>query len=218
MKRYIVLVILIIMLVIGLITFAKVFGKKDGSSKSLFKQQKYNEYKSGDIVSFKKEDWYVLHDSSSKDNYVTLIYKGILYLEENGISESNYDVFESSDLSNYLKKDYTDFIGSENLREVNGYKVRLFNEDDLKLLNVSYDEKSDSYDIIDCPDFICLTNVYFATMIPTKDKYEKTLDYEHLNYYNLSTTYDTYKLESLVEDDTLFVRPVINVFKESLDE
>ncbi len=218
MKRYIVLVILIIMLVIGLIAFNKTFSKKGGSTSHFFKQEKYKEYKSGDIVSFKDEDWYVLHDSSSKDNYVTLIYKGILYLEENGIAESDFRVYESSDLNAYLKGDYANFIGQDNLREVNGYKARLFNEDDFKLLNVTYDEESDSYDISDCPDFICLTNVYYATMIPTKSDIEDSDEYVHLNYYNLSTTYDTYKLESLAEDSTLFVRPVINVFKDSLDE
>ena len=83
--RSIILVILVVLLIVGLFAFVKAFGKKDSSIKEMFKQEKYTEYKSGDIVSFNKQDWYVLHDSSSKDNYVTLIYKGILYLEENGI-------------------------------------------------------------------------------------------------------------------------------------
>ena len=44
--------------------------------RKIFKQEKFKEYHSGDIVSFNKEEWYVLHNSSNKDNYVTLIYKG----------------------------------------------------------------------------------------------------------------------------------------------
>ena len=216
--RSIILVILVVLLIVGLFAFVKAFGKKDSSIKEMFKQEKYTEYKSGDIVSFNKQDWYVLHDSSSKDNYVTLIYKGILYLEENGITESDFKVYESSDLNKYLKGEYADYLGTKNLREVNGYKVRLFNDDDFKLLNTKYDEDTDSYDIIDCPEFICLTNVFYATMISTDNNTEALDETVHLNYYNLSTTYDTYKLESIVEDNTLFVRPVINVYKESLDE
>ena len=100
--RSIILVILVVLLIVGLFAFVKAFGKKDSSIKEMFKQEKYTEYKSGDIVSFNKQDWYVLHDSSSKDNYVTLIYKGILYLEENGIAESDFKVYESSDLNKYL--------------------------------------------------------------------------------------------------------------------
>lgn len=217
MKRYIILIVLIVMLIIGLFTFNKVFNKKDNSIREIFKQEKYKTYKSGDLVSFNKQEWYVLHDSSEKDNYVTLIYKGILYLEENGIAESDFKVYESSDLNSYLKNDFSEFLGEKNLREVNGYKVRLFNDDDLKDLSVKYDEETDSYEITDCPDFICLTNVFYATMIPTKNV-DGGDELEHLNYYNLSTTYDTYKLESLVEDTTLFVRPVVNVYKDSLDE
>ena len=217
MKRYIILIVLIVMLIIGLFTFNKVFNQKDSSIREIFKQEKYNTYKSGDLVSFNKQEWYVLHDSSEKDNYVTLIYKGILYLEENGIAESDFKVYESSDLNSYLKNDFSEFLGEKNLREVNGYKVRLFNDDDLKDLSVKYDEETDSYEITDCPDFICLTNVFYATMISTKNV-DGGDELEHLNYYNLSTTYDTYKLESLVEDTTLFVRPVVNVYKDSLDE
>ena len=217
-QRSIILVILVILLIIGLFAFVKAFGKRDSSIKQMFKTDKYNEYKSGDIVSFNNQEWYVLHDSSSKDNYVTLLYKGILYLEENGIAESDYKVYESSDLNKYLKGDFTEFLGDKNLREINGYKVRLFNDDDLKLLNVKYNELDDSYDITDCPEFICLTNVFYATMIATSDGVEGLDEAVHLNYYNLSTTYDTFKLESVVEDTTLFVRPVVNVLKDRLDE
>ena len=224
MKRYIILTVLIIMLIIGLIAFGKAFGKKDGTIKQVFKQEKYKEYKSGDLVSLNNQEWYVLYDSSDKDNYVTLFYKGVLYLEENGIADSDYSVYESSDLNKYLKGDFADYIGTKKLREVNGYKVRLFNNDDLKLLNVKYDKDSDSYEITDCPEFICLTNTFYATMIATGDapemeeNEEEEIEPVHLSYYNLSTTYETFKLESVVEDKTLFVRPVINVYKESLDE
>lgn len=233
MKRYIILIILFILLIIGFIAFKKAYSVDDNQkSKSIFKNEKYNKYKSGDLVSFKDAEWYVLHDSSEDDNYVTLIYKGILYLGEEGISETAFKVYESSDLNNYLKGAYAESLGDSSLREINGYKVRLFNEDDMKrLLDVTYDEKKDLYVINNCPDYICLTNVNYATMIATNTKQEYDVDniseiedlniddYTiHLNYYNISSSYDTYQLESIVEDASLFVRPVINVYKESLDK
>ncbi len=218
MKRYIILIVLIVMLILGFIAFGKAYGKKDSTIKQIFKQEKFKEYHSGDIVSFNKEEWYVLHNSSNKDNYVTLIYKGILFLDDESLSSVDYDVYESSVINKYLKNEYVNKLGEDKLREVHGYKARLFNEDDLSLLKTTYDKYTDSYELIDCPDFICLTNVDYGTMIPTKNGVEGLDELEHLSYYNVSTTYDTYKLESLVEDNTLFIRPVINVYKESLDE
>ena len=232
MKRYIILIILFIMLVVGFVAFNKAYSNEDSTVKKMFSNEKYAKYKSGDLVSFKGEEWYVLHDSSDKDNYVTLIYKGVLYLEEEGLSNTIYKVYESSDLNSYFKNDYLKSLGDDNLREVNGYKIRLFNQDDMRrLLETTYDEKTDSYDIKNCPDFICLTNVYYATMIPTNTNKDYDVsdidsieDYNideykvHINYYNLDTTYDTYNLNSIVSDVSLFVRPVINVYKERLDK
>ena len=233
MKRYIILIILLILLIVGFIAFNKAFGgKKDDSINNIsLKPSKYSSYKSGDVVSFNNEDWYVLYDSSNKDNYVTLIYKGVMYLGEQDLTTFTYKIYESSDLNTYLKNEYVKELGEDNLREVNGYKVRLFNEDDMKkLLNTKYNENDDSYEISDCPDFICLTNNYYATMISTHDEEYgvddisniedfNTDEYRvHLYYYNLSTTYDTFDLVSIVDDVSLFVRPVINVYKESLDK
>ena len=231
MKRYIILIILLILLIVGFIAFNKAFGKKDNSVNNIsLKPSKYASYQSGDIVSFNDEDWYVLYDSSNKDNYVTLIYKGVMYLGDEELTLHTYKTYEASDLNSYLKNEYVKNIGEDKFREVNGYKVRLFNEDDMKkLLNVKYNENDDSYEISNCPEFICLTNSFYATMIPTREgEYDvddisniedfNTDEYRiHLYYYNLSTTYETFDLESIVEDASLFVRPVINVYKESLD-
>jgi len=219
MKRYIILIILCILLILSLLAFKKAFSSTGNTSmKEIFKVDKYKEYHSGDIVSFNKEEWYVLHNSSDKDNYVTLIYKGIMFLEDEELSTADYDVYESSLINKYLKTEYVKKLGDNKLREVHGYKARLFNEDDLKLLKLNRNKEDDSYTINDCPDYICLTNSVYATMVPTEKGYEGLDEAVHLHYYNISATYDTFRLESIVEDNTLFVRPVINVYKESLDE
>jgi hypothetical protein len=231
MKRYIILAVLVLLLIFGLFAFFKAYNKEDKPIQRIFKNEKFKTYKSGDLVKFNDEEWYVLYNSSEKDNYVTLIYKGIVYLEDEELSNVDYKVYEASKLNSYLKGDYVKQLGEDKLREVHGYKARLFNEDDMKtLLNTNYNEDTDSYEITDCPDFICLTNVFYATMIPTKNgDYETNKEDEisesdeeaysvHLSYYNLSTTYEDQTLESIVDDETLFLRPVINVYKESLDE
>ena len=120
--------------------------------------------------------------------------------------------------------------GEKNLVEKNGYKVRLFDQDDLKqLLDVEYNEEDDSYTIIECPNYICLNNTSFSTMISTNSKYEGIDVYNNLNdigneeYYKLHLPYyhivgenNEYSLESIVDDTAMFVRPVINVYKSSL--
>jgi len=231
MKRYIILAVLVLLLIFGMFAFFKAYSKEEKPIQKIFKNEKYKTYKSGDLVKFNGEEWYVLYNSSEKDNYVTLIYKGIMYLEEEDFSNVDYKVFEASKLNGYLKGKFIDTIGKDKFREINGYKARLFNEDDMRtLLDVEYDEETDSYQINECPDFICLTNVFYATMIPTKEgdygtdniEDDNNPEYEeysiHLSYYNLSTTYEDQSLESIVEDETLFFRPVVNVYKESLDE
>jgi len=232
MKRYVILAVLVLLLIFGLFAFFKAYiNKEEKPIKKIFHNEKFKTYKSGDLVKFNGEEWYVLYNSTEKDNYVTLIYKGILYLEEDELSVVDYKVYEASKLNSYLKGKYVSSLGEDKLREVHGYKARLFNEDDMKtLLSTNYNEKDDSYEIVECPDFICLTNVFYATMIPTREGDYNTDDIDaindssfeeynvHLSYYNLSTTYEEKTLDSIVDDGTLFLRPVINVYKESLDE
>ena len=43
------------------------------------------DFKKGDLVEFHDSEWYVLYDSSDKDDYVTLISADILYLGDDEI-------------------------------------------------------------------------------------------------------------------------------------
>ena len=234
MRKRIILVVLIIVLIAGFIAFNKAFNNNDKNHKSMFRSTVYESFKAGDVVSFNKKSWYVLYDSNKKDNYVTLISDTILSIDNENLSYVLDGIYETSNLKTYLEKNYAEELGIDNLVEKNGYSIRLFNDDDMKnILDVSYNREDDSYTISNCPEYICLTNVFYATMIDTKnvslseDVYTSLNDIEdvmfgeyklHMKYYNLNSTYETFKLESIVDDPTLFVRPVINVYKESLDE
>ena len=232
-KRYIILILLIVILVFACLAATKAFHKdEDGKIRFFHTSKSYEKYKQGDIVEFHDSNWTVMYDSSDKDEYVTLISSDVLYLGDEEITDVVMGIYETSDINKYLKGEYAKELGSSNLDEVNGYTVRLFNEDDFEnLLEVEYDKSTDSYEITKCPDFICLTNTFYATMIDTenihfldRDVYDNLDDFLededaelHLKYYNIRGTYDTCELVSVVDDATLFVRPIINLKKDAIE-
>ena len=220
MKKKIAMVVVLVLLLLftGFVAI-KTFGKTEGAKIRIFsnKKETYTTFKKGDVVDFHDSEWYVLYDSSEKDDYVTLISADILYLGDEDITEVIDGIYETSDLNKYLKNEY----------------VRLFDEEDMKnLLDVTYDDGLDAYEINNCPDYICLTNNYFATMIDTKGSqissvYESLEDFNeseqeekrlHLKYYNIYATYETTGMSSITSDTTLIVRPVINLKKEALEK
>lgn len=83
---------------------------------------------------------------------------------------------------------------------------------------------------MECPDYVCLYNSVYATMIDTHSIEKENVynniddisdldtdDYQlHLKYYNISNDFGNEKLESIVNDATLMIRPVINLKKSSL--
>ncbi len=236
MKKKIAMVVVLVLLLLftGFVAI-KTFGKTEGAKIRIFsnKKETYTTFKKGDVVDFHDSEWYVLYDSSEKDDYVTLISADILYLGDEGITEVIDGIYETSDLNKYLKNEYATELGHGNLVERNGYAVRLFDEEDMKnLLDVSYDKTLDAYEINNCPDYICLTNNYFATMIDTKESevsnvYDNLKDFNeseqedkrlHMKYYNIYATYETTGMSSITSDTTLIVRPVINLKKEALEK
>lgn len=233
MKKYVILIIILLILIVGVFVGYNLINKEDTNINNIFETKKYDSYKSGDLVNFNNEKWYVMYDSSDDVNYVTLISSGVMVLEDEHLSTVISGIYETSKINEYLEKDYVKLLGEDKLIEINGYKARLFNQDDFEnLIDAQYNETNDEYIINECPEFICLTNTFYATMIDTNinkefiDVYNNVSDIEnimfddytlHLRYYNLASTYNTYKLESLVSDASLFVRPVINVYKNNLN-
>lgn len=232
MKKYIILIILLVILGCGVFITFTALDKDSPSIEKIFSKKEYKTYRAGDVVEFADKRWYVLHKSDKNTEYVTLISSDIMYLDGEELEYVVSGIYETSAINEYLSNDYVKELGSKNFVEVNGYKARLFNQDDFdKLIDATYDEENDKYEIHNCPEYICLTNTSFATMIDTNqnkefiDVYNNVDDIEnimygdytlHLKYYNISSTYEKHSLESLVDDATLFVRPVINIYKSSL--
>ena len=234
MKKIIICIIILIIIGLGIIFGYKLLSKDNSDIKNIFSNSKdtYPKYKAGDLVEFNDSDWYVMYDSDEKSDYVTLINSGVMYLYDEKIINTLDTVYEISTLRNYLENEYLKELGEDNLVEVYGYKVRLLNKDDIeKLTQYEYNDELDEYKITDCPEYICDINWTYATMIDTKndkdfvDVYYNINDIEdlndeytlHLNYYNMTLEDGNFKLQSLVDDATLFVKPIINVYKKSLN-
>lgn len=233
MKKKYIVVLAIIGLVIGCV-LAYYFDSKNETivSKIIPNVKSYEDYKSGDKVSFADEKWYVMFDSNKKSDYVSLISDRLIALENYPyVWTGSYD---KSFLKEYFENELLALYGKENLVAKKGYTIRLLNKDDINALaKLKYNKDEDYYEIEDCPDFICLTNSFYATMIETNDNkefvdvYENVNDIDdplfedyklHLGYYDIYSTYDIHELRSVVDDATLFVRPIINVYKDSLDK
>lgn len=231
LRKPVIIFLVLMVLTLGFyFILSNMFVKDEEGNRKIKGSVKYEEYKAGDLVEFYDDSWYVMYDSDEKSDYVTLFSSKISFFEE--IPTVIDGIYETSDINKFLKNTLAERYGKENLVEKNGYSVRLFNEDDMKeLMEVEYDKKTDSYEIKECPNYICLNFTFFATMIDTNRRYEQVDVYNklddinysedylfHLKYYNIVGDDNKYKLESVVNDTTLFVIPVINVLKTSLIE
>ena len=130
----------------------------------------YDTYSIGDVVNFAGSNWYVIRNSSSEEEHVTLMKERILTNEElgeyaitksansdgyfasmpyywsdtcheseyYGYTDSNYsgcaghNDYEGSKVRELLEGIYINTLDANNLKEVEGYKIRLLNEEDLK--------------------------------------------------------------------------------------
>ena len=228
MKRKILVIIFVILFIVCLIVFTHI-SKKNGG---IFNRNySFKEYKVGDSVRLNNEEWYVIKDSSKKDNYVTLISSSFYYSDENQFVLE--EIYETSKLRKYLENDFiNEHLEGIELVEKNGYKIRLLELEDFNnIVNYNYDKKEDIYKLEDCPFYFCLTGSRFGTMIDTNSKTEngvydsvseiKSLfeNYKlHLKYYNVNSLNEDVILESVTEDAIMFIRPVINVNKDSIKE
>ena len=79
----------------------------------------YKEYKIGDIVTIHEDNWYVIDDSDSKEDYVKLI--NLNYNRTINDCSRKYDNINEK---KYFEGEYASSLGVS-LKEVDGYKVRL---------------------------------------------------------------------------------------------
>ena len=208
-------------------------------------------YSIGDIVEFAGSNWRVIKNSTSAEDYVTLMKETVLTNAELGeyAYNSTYDTMEytwtdtchwanrgysnvsvgcdntnsyaTSKIKEMLETRYLPTIGSNNLKEVDGYKIRLITKEEL-IGNLGYDENHKS-----AGDYIVTENVPtwvyrdffdqgsnargYWTMTPNSNSSASML------FVSLTgQVYTSYSVLGTTNSGD-GVRPVINLLKSAID-
>ena len=179
------------------------------------------EYNIGDAVIFNNENWHVIKKSISSDDYVVLLkdseipelnnkpYYDCPKEDDNGLncSMKMSNDYQKSVAKKYFDSTYINVLGKNNLKEVNGYYVRLITLNELVSLGCSKSDES----CANAPkwligDTVSWTMSYSIPSQTNGDVYSFGYD----NYVEEST------LTELGVGSTLSVRPVINLLKTAI--
>ena len=205
----------------------------------------YDEYLVGDTVEFAGSNWKVIKNSTAEEDYVTLMKETILtnselgeyalgtgyetmsyYWDDNchptayGYSRDswscdNTNSYATSKVKEVLETRYLPTIGETNLKEVDGYKIRLITVDELTS-NLGCASNGSSYT---CTSSQYATWVYqnfgngqndvygYWTMTPNSD------DSSSVWRVNSSGKVSS----NIVREDLNGVRPVINLLKSAIE-
>ena len=87
----------------------------------------YDEYVIGDKITFAGSDWYVINNSTDKDDYVVAMREKVLSQSEFGQT----DYCGGFEHTQTRLDQYLNIIGEENLKEVEGYKIREITNEEL---------------------------------------------------------------------------------------
>ena len=232
----------------------------------------YDTYSIGDIVSFAGSNWYVIKNSSSAEDYVTLLKEKILTNAELGEYAANYtrvclkvdaaygqfgcttegetvivrydamayywsdtchsnDVYgytdydysgceghndyEGSKVKEYLEGTYIDTLGTDNLKEVDSYKIRLITAEELNAnlgwVNLNVTAKTDNENA-NVPTWIYQNcGGGYWTMSPYPNSFSE------VRFIWDAGTAERYGYVALNRVSALNgVRPVINLLKSSI--
>lgn len=213
-NRLIILIVIVSFLGLFYLFFNETFMNENNVNKS---------YSIGDQISFHNEQWYVIKDSKSTDDYVVVIkatnlssLNGKTYYEcpiedDNGIncSMKMSNDYRDSAIKKYFDETYIDLLGRENLKEIDKHYIRLITIEELKDLGCNIDNKSCE----NSPSWL-LSNSRFWTMSHTTEV--PTMDASEANVYSFGK--DEYGTDIGINGvgSTLNVRPVINLLKSSI--
>ena len=191
----------------------------------------YDSYSVGDVVTFGDSDWRVIKNSDISQDYVTLVRSKELLKDASDDSSWKFEYganvdYNSSSIKNYIETTYLPLLGADNLKEVNGYKIRLISIDDLVALGCSvYD--SIEYVCTDAPSWIVQSSntVGMGSINWTMTSYGDDSIYQVVS----GGPANTFLAESggtivasIVNSDGALgaaaVRPVINLLKSSIEK
>jgi len=168
------------------------------------------EYVVGDKIVFNNQNWYVIANSSSNMDYVTVINESN-QVDQFAYSNSNNSNYDSSDLKVYLEQTYMKELGESNLKLVNGYKIRAITKEELVSLGCETGlESNNIYEDGNCASAPSWLKGLYWTMSPN----EKMQG--HAWYVN-SHGYGAELANNSGVGSTYGVRAVINLLKSSID-
>ena len=214
----------LIVLLLGCMFFIGGCGADDYLDDGLDNQQsnkEYKEYKIGDVITFNKETWHVIKDSNKDEDYVVILkderlieLDGMPYYEcpperDNGLNCSGWmsDSYEDSVAKEYFDKIYIKSLGENNLKNVDGYAVRLITLDELENLGCNVDLKN----CYEGPKWLISSRMIW-TMTNNVERQGDVWAYGSLQN---STVYN--ELDSFGVGSTFNVKPVVNLLKDSIE-
>ena len=123
------------------------------NEKTYYEKKNYTSYSIGDKITYKGSDWYIIEDSPSSQDYVTLLKETILTASELGeyaYDEGDKALFDRDNTGNYntssIKMALDNFVSDKkminDLTEVDNMKIRLITLDDL-MDNLGYSEQEE---------------------------------------------------------------------------
>ena len=206
-------------------------------------EETYTAYNIGDVVQFAGSNWYVIEDSGTSQDYVTLLKEIVLtnselgsyatmntsgymsyYYDDNCHSSDTYGYtntvtsgcsghndYEGSKVKELFESTYINTLGSFNLKEVNGYKIRLITTDEL-INNLGWRSGLDTKATTEgnnVPIWVYQNfgGNYYYTMTPNPNLSSHVLRVASgsgLGSDNVASNYRS-------------VRPVINLYKAAID-
>ncbi len=189
-KGLVVALIILALLVIclaGYIVYDKVLSKDDKTAEKANNEAnkediKYNTYKTGDMVSVKLNDsttldFYVLKDSSEKEEFVTLLAKNNMATSAFNNDFTDGNEYKGSLIESKVKEITADWT---NIKE-----ARLITVDEIKATGLTTKEQCGPSEDIVCdkvesPSWISLKNELFWTM--TKADNDTSIEYDEGRY------------------------------------
>lgn len=202
----------------------KLKNKKCTLEKRAEKIKKTDPYEVGDAVLYNNEYWYVL---SNNDDYITVLKDKPLTASELGkyainngedygnIMYYNNNCTNNNDCNNYNKSDIKIVLDSyivsinDDLKEVNGYKIRLITLDELVNLGFKDNTNTLYYEMNDTTPFWIGSNGGEYWVMPSNNINNNTFVVSDYNN-------NSYVYESSTDNTLALVRPVINLKKSAI--
>ena len=180
------------------------------------------DYVVGDIVNFDGSNWRVVKNATVAEDYVTLMKERVLTNAELGeyAYDSGYDtmiyhessnIYSTSKIREMLESRYLSVLGELNLKEIDGYKIRLITLDEL-------------YNNLECKNDSCSSSPHVSWISQNFGGGQNhvsgywTMSSNDLPSYGVWYIYLPGTILQSGVDYTLHgVRPVINLLKSAIE-